>query len=408
MEPATPQRGIRLKKGEPNRDLTAEADRFREERIRLQLSTDPVDEAAAEELLCRAYATAGVPAPGHIHWLDGPLELVAILADASPCIFFAEPYQQYRERVPQCVWDDARLDGDEIARLSGSVLESVDHRIRQLQRRAERRIYAQVNAGGVHPGVGVEGGVWSRVIHPIWDAVRTGVGERIWRAVGEAVCSPVGQRIRDFMWGNADYSLWHSIRAYDEAPMLAEVRFYDEYRARNAAHALARFNELVSGYWLGRAVALLVRRPTRLERDAVGRLHSVNGPAVEYPDGWGFWAWHGVQVPEKVLLAPEELTREDFLGERNIEARRVIQERMGDRFVWELRGKFLDGGSHGVLYEVELPDDPEQVAHYLQVQDPSTGREYFLRVPPTIQTTAEAMAWTFGLSVEEYRPERET
>jgi hypothetical protein len=48
-----------------------------------------------------------------------------------------------------------------------------------------------------------------------------------------------------------------------------------------------------------------------------------------YPDGWGFYAWHGVVVPEKVILAPETLTREDFLNEQNVAVRRVIQERIG-------------------------------------------------------------------------------
>jgi hypothetical protein len=120
------------------------------------------------------------------------------------------------------------------------------------------------------------------------------------------------------------------------------------------------------------------------------------------------YAWHGVETPEKVILAPDTLTRDDFLGERNLEVRRIIQERMGQRFVWELEGKFIDGGSHGILYEVELPDDPERVARYVQVQDASTPHQYFLRVPPTIQTAAEAVAWTFGATVEEYHPVQET
>ena len=53
-------------------------------------------------------------------------------------------------------------------------------------------------------------------------------------------------------------------------------------------------------------------------------------------------------------------------------------------------------------------DDPERVARYVQVQDASTARQYFLRVPPTIQTAAEAVAWSFQLAVEEYDPAQET
>ena len=81
---------------------------------------------------------------------------------------------------------------------------------------------------------------------------------------------------------------------------------------------------------------------------------------------------------------------------------------MGARFVPELGGVVLDTGPHGKLYEVALPDDPERVARYVQVQDAYTPRWYFLRVPPTFQTVAEAVAWTFALPVEQYQPTRET
>ena len=61
-----------------------------------------------------------------------------------------------------------------------------------------------------------------------------------------------------------------------------------------------------------------------------------------------------------------------------------------------------------MLYEVALPSDPEQTARYVQVKDGSTSRQYFLRVPPTIQTAAEAVAWSFDMPVEAYSPARET
>jgi hypothetical protein len=164
---------------------------------------------------------------------------------------------------------------------------------------------------------------------------------------------------------------------------------------------------MVSGYFLGEEVAVVVRKPRLLARDRVGRLHSQTGKCVEYGGGWGFWAWHGVRVPEKVILDPEQLTRDDFFTARSLEVRRVIQDRMGPRFV--AGGKVLDEGSRGRLYEVELPEnDPERVARYVQVQDASTPRAYFLRVPPTVQTAAEAVAWSFQVAVEAYGPAHET
>jgi hypothetical protein len=143
-------------------------------------------------------------------------------------------------------------------------------------------------------------------------------------------------------------------------------------------------------------------------QDAAGRLHSETGKGIEYPDGWGWYAWHGLRIPEQIILRPERLSREDFLNEKNVEVRRVIQERMGSRFVAELGGVVLDSGPRGTLYEVKLPRDPERVARYVQVQDASTERQYLLRVPPTIQTAAEAVAWTFQVAEKDYRPAEET
>lgn len=45
---------------------------------------------------------------------------------------------------------------------------------------------------------------------------------------------------------------------------------------------------------------------------------------------------------------------------------------------------------------------------FLQVKDPSSGKIYFLKVPPGMRSVQEAKAWTFGLEKEEYNPEIET
>jgi hypothetical protein len=37
-----------------------------------------------------------------------------------------------------------------------------------------------------------------------------------------------------------------------------------------------------------------------------------------------------------------------------------------------------------------------------------TYKEYFLRVPPTIKTAREAVAWTFEMDENEYKPKFES
>jgi len=401
MEPPEGRLRLHPKQRDLTSDQVVELDRFTNERLQAQVSTDPVDETGAEALLAGAYAAAGLNTPRHIHWLGGPLELVAVLAEEGSSVSVED---QYRELVPHCVWDDIKVDQNEKGHFEHDITAGVDYRVRQLMDSAERQVAAVFHLPSKSR---VQAEIRSRVRGIATEPLEALVGDRIWRAIASDSGTPIRRTWRGD-WFNADMSFWHGICAYPSAPRLTALRFYDTYLAPNEAGDLARFNELVSGYWLGAAVALLVRKPNLLSRDERGRLHSETGPAVTYPDHWSIYAWHGVPVPAWVILTPdEELTRDDFLDQTNVEVRRVIQERMGERFVWELNGKYIDGGPRGTLYEVKLPDRWERAARYVYVRDASTPRVYFLRVPPHIQTAAEAVAWTFGLEEKDYHPLQE-
>ena len=74
-------------------------------------------------------------------------------------------------------------------------------------------------------------------------------------------------------------------------------------------------------------------RPAVLHRDARGDLHNAAGVALAYPDGWGFYAWHGRRVPGWVILSP---SIEAITAEENVEVRRCAIESLGwDRFIAE-------------------------------------------------------------------------
>lgn len=391
------------------REQGAEVKRFAEVRLAAQLSMEPVDEAQAEAWLRDAYRVAGLAPPNEIIWLDGPVALVLLLGPLSM-------WERKRGHMEASVWErvweslrDSLKDGlrDDVfdnvrERVRANVQERVQASVgKQVWKRVEDSVRERLRASMVHSMRQVRVTVWNSVRKRLWENLEASVRERVfWFTSFDDG--------RDSAWDSVRASVWTSVRAYTDAPWLTIARFFAEYLAPNELSALARFNELVSGYWLGTDRALLVRKPRVLGQDAVGRWHAAHGKCLEYPDGWGFYAWHGVRVPEKVILMPERLTREDFLGEGNVEVRRVIQERMGERFVPELGGVVLDSSPRGALYEVALPYDPDRVARYVQVQDASTERQYFLRVPPTIQTAAEAVAWSFGITVEDYHPAQET
>ncbi len=159
-------------------------------------------------------------------------------------------------------------------------------------------------------------------------------------------------------------------------------------------------------YWVMKDEVLAVPRPVIHTQD--GRLHSETGPAIHWPEGAQFWFYRGVQVTEQIILRPETLTLEQILKEPNVEVRRVMIERFGaDRLLRETeRVQTLNDSLWGTLYRMELPGDEPLVM--VKVTCPSTGRKYFLRVPPTVRTAREAIAWTFDMQPRAYKPVNET
>ncbi len=387
----------------------AGAQRFAAERIAAQLSTEPIDEPETEHLLRQAYAVVGFPPPEPILWLDGPLELLARAGLPIP-----EEANIYRMDWTSPGW---HLLPDDVQDAIGYRFWEPDdfwRRLLDVKRRSSAGVEASL-------WIQIRDHVWENVADSVEDHIATSIQASVeewveagmWAILPDRLRGPMQAALRENAFERIIDGLWvftnECVMAYEKASDFACYRFLDGYLAPNEMHALAHFNERVSGYWLGNQGAVLVRRPRVLALDHGGRLHSATGKCVEYRDGWGFYAWHGVRVPDKVILTPERLTREDFLKESNPEIRRVIQERMGDRFVSELGGKVIDTSPRGTLYEVEMPAPAtERVARYVQVQDASTQRQYFLQVPPRITSAAEAVAWSFGLPVEDYGPAQET
>jgi hypothetical protein len=145
-----------------------------------------------------------------------------------------------------------------------------------------------------------------------------------------------------------------------------------------------------------------------LNRDERGRLHSVTGPAVMYPDGWAIYAMHGVRVSEWIITKPHEITISKVLGEPNAEIRHVMMERMGqENFLAQSKAQPIHKDRRGELYRIDLRgDEPFVVVRVLNSTPELDGthKSYVLRVPPTVRTATEAVAWTFGLSLESYQP----
>lgn len=113
-----------------------------------------------------------------------------------------------------------------------------------------------------------------------------------------------------------------------------------------------------------------------------------------------------------VALAP--LTPQQVLSLQNVELRRIAIEVKGPDWLFSAAAAQVvheDVDGHGHPRQLLRLEMNGTIAGYLQavkVVCPTTGRVYHLGVPPTVRTCQEAVASTFGLKPEEYRPVRES
>jgi hypothetical protein len=177
-------------------------------------------------------------------------------------------------------------------------------------------------------------------------------------------------------------------------------------------HGLKELAKAGGWWWPHRGAVVLCERPLRLERDEEGRLHNAAGPAVEYPDGWTIWAWHGVGVARQAIEHPESLRAREILAEPDVEVRRALIERLGtDRFLRDAGAYRVAEDETGILWRLDLADDEPLVCVEVRNATPAadaTFDRYVLRVPPDVRSPREAVAWTFDVEAADYRPWIET
>ncbi|MGW4473301.1 DUF6745 domain-containing protein [Nonomuraea sp. NPDC004354] len=175
---------------------------------------------------------------------------------------------------------------------------------------------------------------------------------------------------------------------------------------------LAQVAKAAGWWWPFERLAIVCERPADLHLDDLGRLHRADGPAMGFPDGFALHAWHGMPVPASFGVAMAGLDAKRIQAEENAELRRVMLEHYGyERYLAESGAKPTHEDETGVLWRIDLADDEPVVMVEVVNSTPEpdgTSRTYFLRVPPWVTRAREGVAWTFGVSEQDYQPEKQT
>ena len=198
---------------------------------------------------------------------------------------------------------------------------------------------------------------------------------------------------------------------FHSAPSLGPLQYFHDVcgLTRQAAPLAGLWQVAANAAWMlpHRDVCWLAERPTILQQDARGRLHGPKGPAIRYADGWAAYAWKGVLVPSWIVERPEQVTVRAIASAHDPQIRRcMIDVLTPEKFIASGGAYRVSQDEAGVLWRQRWRWEAWAAVEVVNgTPEPNgTHKHYFLQVPANMRTAREAVAWSYGLPEQRYRP----
>jgi hypothetical protein len=359
---------------------------YRQEWLDLGRSTKPIDQIEVEGAVTAIYAQIDKPKPLIVHCLS-PFSMACM-----PSMYRAIGKMASNLEQPQLesqLWSQL---GSQLESQLWSQLGS------QLRSQLESQLRSQL---GSQLGSQLESQLWSQLESQLWSQL----GSQLESDAKNDMTYWSGM----FSWYYPDWLAWIDF----PARTFPEFKYNEkQYKQWQEWIALAK---AVHGFLPFDGICFVSDRPNAVHVDEQGRLHCENGPAVLYADTYSYYSWHGVRIDwEKahIIEKPETITVSEIEQEGNAEVRRVMVERFGtERYIMESGAKPVHTDITGTLYRKEQANDEPLVMVKVRNSTPEPDgsiRDYFLRVPPTIERARQGVAWTFSKEEHEYDPRVQT
>ena len=249
----------------------------------------------------------------------------------------------------------------------------------------------------------------------VWENVEENVEANVWENVWENVEANVGENVRANVGEN-----YESFSSYGNVGDYGWVSFYDFFTQIGVLDN-KDFNQfkgiLTSGIYdmiQLNGFCIVSDMPSEIKRNN-DRLHSVDGPAISFKDGYSQYYINGRALPEKYFkaLSDKTFTVEDFAKEQNEEYKSTciafMQEKYGeeylvnffrehlkeiDSYVDKKEDKYLEGTTGGMnvgvytLFKGTINNEP---IAYVRCYCPSSDRMFFLGVDSSHKTAKDAI-----------------
>lgn len=342
----------------------------------MRLGTGPADRSSAEAAIAATYESAGLPPPMQVIWAGGPVEMTSRRMAAGD--------EDCGRNVKTDLLDGVRsraVAGVEAA-TSAMVRSTVFHGLR--------------SPVAEQAGIAV-----NTLVHEAAASVRPRLGQRLRRRLSRL------RRITTMF--EDDWRLYASGFGTHDLGWLASHQFLREVCGITTETAglegLSTLAPQVGWVLPYEKVCWVSERPTRLEVDLQGRLHSKDAAALQFADGWAVHAWKGIRVSPWMIEHPDWISARLINRERDPRVRRCLIEILTPaRFIALGEAVPVARDETGILWRRHWP---RQVWAAVEVVNGTpeldgTRKRYFLQVPPEMRSAREAVAWTYGMSEQQY------
>lgn len=220
----------------------------------------------------------------------------------------------------------------------------------------------------------------------------------------------------DLMMSRAQvpFVLWLPANASHIPFAMACQAVYPDFFGDLAEHidTWALLSHAAAGYFFANDIVYVCRRPMTYNVDGSNRVHSEDGPAIVWRDGYEVYAWKGINVDKNMIMNRQSITVQSITDEPNAEIRRTMIEIYGEaKYLMNAGANLVHTDEFGRLYELKRPngDHMQMVRVTNSTPEPDgTFKDYFLSVPPFMKTAKQAVAWTFNMQENEYCPTVQT